>query len=325
MDLWLSIALIIGTLAIYMASIEIYTALFSITGLTVQKARFQVVSLFTNAGFTTLESEIITTDKTRKRIAVFCMISGNLFTCLIIGLITNMMLNLNKGAQMDSSMTIFIISLIVLGFCLFLRIPIINRYEQKLLEAIARAIFKRSDKQNIITIIDNYDKDVIVEVLINTMPKDLQDKQLKEIAFKKNYESNVLMIKRNGRTIDVLPSTIFQKKDRVILFGNKALITKLFMQKVEKEEVQEVHNTISLIDNFDDKVMAEVYLNDVPLFLQNKSLFESGLKDQYDINIIIIKRAGTSISVTKNTYFQEKDRIILYGNFKTIKDVFSIG
>lgn len=325
MDLWLSIALIIGTLAIYMASIEIYTALFSITGLTVQKARFQVVSLFTNAGFTTLESEIITTDKTRKRIAVFCMISGNLFTCLIIGLITNMMLNLNKGAQMDSSMTIFIISLIVLGFCLFLRIPIINRYEQKLLEAIARAIFKRSDKQNIITIIDNYDKDVIVEVLINTMPKDLQDKQLKEIAFKKNYESNVLMIKRNGRTIDVLPSTIFQKKDRVILFGNKALITKLFIQKVEKEEVQEVHNTISLIDNFDDKVMAEVYLNDVPLFLQNKSLFESGLKDQYDINIIIIKRAGTSINVTKNTYFQEKDRIILYGNFKTIKDVFSIG
>lgn len=324
MDLWLSIALIIGTLAIYMVSVEIYTALFSITGLTVQKARFQVVSLFTNAGFTTIESEIITTNKTRKRIAVFCMINGNLFTCLIIGLITNMMLNLNKGAQHESSMTIFYISTAVLAFCFFLRIPIINRYEQKILEQLAKVLFNRTDKKNIITIIDNYDADIITEVVINTMPNELKDKELREIAFKKNYDCNILMIKRKERSIEVSASTVLEKKDHVIFFGNKKQIYRLF-NKTESNVDEEVQgNKISIMDYFDDKVMAQVELKEIPLILQNKTLFESGIKDQFDINVIIIKRDGKSIDVTKDTMFNIDDKIVLYGKSKAIKDLFSI-
>jgi Trk K+ transport system NAD-binding subunit len=324
MDLWLSIALIIGTIAIYMVSIEIYTALFSITGLTVQKSRFQVVSLFTNAGFTTIESEIITINRKRKSIATFCMINGNLFTCLIIGLITNMMLNLNSGEQLESSKLIFTISLIALALCLILRIPMINKYEQKFLEKIARIVFRTSEKKNIVTILDNYGKDVIAEVLINTMPEPLRHKDLKEIGLKKNFDCTILMIKRKNRMIEVSASSVLELKDRVVLFGNSQEIKKLFNIDFVEEKEEKNKNTIEVIDTFEDKVMVELELKSVPITLENKTLVESKLKDEYDIIVILVKRDSKSIAVTKDTKFYPNDTVILYGKYKIIKDLFLI-
>ena len=324
MDLLLSIALIIGTLAIYMVSIEIYTALFSITGLTVQKARFQVVSLFTNVGFTTIESEIITTNRQRKRIATFCMISGNLYACLIISLITNMMLNLKSESGSESSQIILIISLIVLAVCLILRIPVINKYEQKFLERIARLIFGKSDKTNIVTVLDNYGKDVIVEVTINTMPEVLAKKELKEIGLKKNFDCNILMIKRNNRMIEVSGSSVLELKDHVVLFGNNQEIRKLFNVEDLEEKSEELSNNVIVIDTFEDKVMAEVELKVVPIVLENKTLVESKLKDDFDIIVILIKRDSKSINVNRDTKFYPNDIVIVYGKYKTIKDLFMI-
>lgn len=324
MDLWLSIALIIGTIAIYMVSIEIYTALFSITGLTVQKSRFQVVSLFTNAGFTTIESEIITINRRRKSIATFCMINGNLFTCLIIGLITNMMLNLNSGEQLESSKLIFTISLIVLALCLILRTPVINKYEQKFLEKIARIVFRTPEKQNIVTILDNYGKDVIAEVLINTMPEPLRYRDLKEIGLKKNFDCTILMIKRKNRMIEVSASSVLEVKDRVVLFGNSQEIKKLFNIDFVEEKEEKNKNSIEVIDTFEDKVMAELELKSVPITLENKTLVESKLKDEYDIIVILVKRDSKSIDVNKDTKLYPNDTVIVYGKYKVIKDLFLI-
>ncbi|MBQ7275929.1 MAG: TrkA C-terminal domain-containing protein [Bacilli bacterium] len=324
MDLWLSIALIIGTIAIYMVSIEIYTALFSITGLTVQKSRFQVVSLFTNAGFTTIESEIITINRRRKSIATFCMINGNLFTCLIIGLITNMMLNLNSGEQLESSKLIFTISLIVLALCLILRTPVINKYEQKFLEKIARIVFRTPEKQNIVTILDNYGKDVIAEVLINTMPEPLRHRDLKEIGLKKNFDCTILMIKRKNRMIEVSASSVLEVKDRVVLFGNSQEIKKLFNIDFVEEKEEKNKNSIEVIDTFEDRVMAELELKSVPITLENKTLVESKLKDEYDIIVILVKRDSKSIDVNKDTKLYPNDTVIVYGKYKVIKDLFLI-
>ncbi|MCR4697883.1 MAG: potassium transporter TrkA, partial [Bacilli bacterium] len=58
-----AILIMVIILLIYLALIKIYMTLFRMTGLSRQKARFQVVSLITGVGFTTSESEIITFDK----------------------------------------------------------------------------------------------------------------------------------------------------------------------------------------------------------------------------------------------------------------------
>ena len=69
MDLMTSVILIMVFIIIYVILIEIFSMLFRITGLTKEKASFQAISLLTNCGFTTGESEVITSDRLRRRIA----------------------------------------------------------------------------------------------------------------------------------------------------------------------------------------------------------------------------------------------------------------
>ena len=67
----------------YMAIAEVFTVLFRLTGLTREKARFQVISMLTNSGYTTSESELITQSKVRRRLARLTMLFGYSFTVTI--------------------------------------------------------------------------------------------------------------------------------------------------------------------------------------------------------------------------------------------------
>lgn len=62
--------------SLFLMIIEIVTVLFMLTGLSEEKARFQVISLLTGSGFTTKESELITQHPTRRKLAQFLMVLG---------------------------------------------------------------------------------------------------------------------------------------------------------------------------------------------------------------------------------------------------------
>ena len=89
MDLVTSILAISIAIVLYIYTIEVFTILFRITGLTKEKAKFQVISLITCSGYTTSEAEIVTTNKTRRRLATICMITGIVFNVIIISFIIN--------------------------------------------------------------------------------------------------------------------------------------------------------------------------------------------------------------------------------------------
>lgn len=93
--------------ALFIALIEVITVLFKLTGLSEEKARFQVISLLTGSGFTTKESELVTQHSTRRKLAQFLMILG------YVGFLTetSFLVNLIK-----SSMTLQNISIILLFF-----------------------------------------------------------------------------------------------------------------------------------------------------------------------------------------------------------------
>ena len=94
MSIWLAISLIFAVAAIYMFMIEIFSVAFKLTGLATNKLKFQVASLFTGAGFTTAESELITNNDRRRRIAVTCMYTGHIFSVVIMGLIINVLISI---------------------------------------------------------------------------------------------------------------------------------------------------------------------------------------------------------------------------------------
>ncbi len=320
----LSIAIV---MVIYFFLIEIFTVLFRITGLTREKARFQVISMITCAGFTTSESEIITTYKRRRKIAVTCMIAGTAFNVLIISLIINLIGSISDSDVLKDQL-VWIISIIGAFFLIIIitRIPFVSRQIEKLIESIARKIFSRHSNSNVLTMLDSYDDDAIVEIYINNIPDVLKNKTLMESNFKNQYNLNILMLKRGNRTIDISKDTVIQNKDQIILFGKKQTIKDLFTYKVDEEYEEEIinnkENIITLIDNYGSDAMAEVEIYVLPDILENKKLFESKIKTEYNLNVLTITRNEQSIPVTKDTIIELNDKIVVYGNYNNIKKIF---
>ena len=328
MNLITSILAISIAMVLYIALIEIFAVLFRITGLTKEKAKFQVISMITCAGYTTSEAEIITTNRIRRRLAIACMISGNLFNVLIISLIINLISSISsEGFREEQLMWIFIILGSVLIIILFSKIPFIARFYEKVIEKIGRKMFNKRDNANILTMLDSYDNDAIVEIYINNIPDILANKSLIESNFKATYNLNILMLKRGNRTIEITKDTVIQNKDQIIIFGKKQVIKDLFTYKVDEQYEDEVinsskENILNLIDNYGSDAMAEVEIHRLPEILNNKKLSESVIKTEYNLNVLMIKREGTPVPVTRNSIIKENDTIIIFGNYASIKKIF---
>ena len=169
MSIWLAVSLILAVTAIYMVTIEIFSVAFKLTGLATNKLKFQVASLFTGAGFTTAESELITNDDRRRKIAMTCMYTGHIFSVVIMGLVINLLISINDLSRSSKEwyFIVFYVSLGVFLLVLFIKIPPINKRFQRLLENIAINTSKRKRETNIVTVLDYYGRSAVVEVILN--------------------------------------------------------------------------------------------------------------------------------------------------------------
>ena len=328
MDLVTSILAISIAIVLYIYTIEVFTLLFRITGLTKEKAKFQVISLITCSGYTTSEAEIVTTNKTRRRLATICMITGIVFNVIIISFIINFIGSVATTEIVKEQMyNILIILGIAVGIIIILKLPFIAKFFEKSISAGGRKLFFRSQKLNTLTMLDSYDKNAIVEIYINNIPEFLKNKTLAESDFKKRYNLNLLILKRKNRTIEITKNTVIQNKDEIVVFGNKQTIKDLFTYKIdelydEEEIVKSKENVINLIDNYGDDAMAEVEIHNLPEILKDKRLFESEIKTKYNLNILTLRRDEMPITVTKDSIVKENDTVVVYGNYDNIKRVF---
>lgn len=231
MSVEISVILIMGFIIIYAILIQVYTVLFRITGLTKEKAKFQVTSLLTNSGFTTTESEIIAEDKTRRKIARAAMITGYSFSVLIVSLVINLLLKLRDDVQTNTLYVIGIAFAIFLVSFIFLKIPFVSKFLEKIIETIGGKIISKGRVDNLVTPLDVYGKDAIVEVFIHHLPEFMVDKTLNDCKLKDLYGMNVLMIKRSNDVISVTKDTIIEKNDIIIVFGPYKKIKEIFIKK----------------------------------------------------------------------------------------------
>ena len=320
MGLIASVILILAFIVVYVIVIQIYSVLFRITGLTKEKARFQAISLFTNSGFTTSESEIITSDRVRRRIATAAMINGYAFSVIIVSLIINVILSLKEDLQDQALIVMLYAFALFVVLIIITQIPIFKRWFEKLIQSIATKILRRNQSENIIIMLDNYGRDSMAEIILNRVPEFMVDVPLEEMKIKEKYRLNVLMIKRSGKVIDVNKDTIFKKRDHLVVFGSNASINNVFNRKKREQK----NNIIELIEEYGEEAMTEIQLNIVPEILKNKGLFESGLKSSYSINLLTIKRKDISVAITKDTILQEKDVIVVFGPYINIKKIFNV-
>ena len=322
----LSLILIMVVIMIWMIVTKIFSVLLQITGLPKNIANYQSFSLFTNCGFTTSESETITNNKIRRKISLACMITGNFFSVIIVSLIVNMI----SSFSLEHGKETYIIALIACGIfviiLLILQLPIIKNFINNVIQGIVNLVVNKAHEENIITIIENIGKNAVVEIHLHKMPSVLDGKTIHESKLKSKYDINILSIKRHKRLINITRNTFVETNDVLLVFGEYSNIVEIFDISKNLKEIEEKKtnkfNEIELIDNYGNKAMVEIKVNLVPLILEEKTLFSSGLKDKFGINIMFIKRNDEVIEVDRNTIVQKNDTIIAFGDYQTIRTLF---
>lgn len=317
--------IILGVFVVYNFLVNLFMILFQITGLTKEKARFQVISLLTNSGFTTKESEAVTGHKMRRRLAVVVMITGNIFSILIVTLFINLVLSFDKTQIKDSIWIVLIAFASFLVLVIIIRLPFINKAIQNSIVKISNRIIKGKHK-NAVTILDEFGDEAICKILVYSLPEILKDTCLADAMISKKYGINIMSLERNNRVVKVKADTIIQPGDVILVYGKYINIRDLFLNEglVKVEEIESTDNVIEIIDNFHGEAMAKVFINKVPKNLENKTLLDSPLREKYNIVVLSINRNSNIFMATKDTIIEKDDELTVFGSYKDIKDVFLI-
>lgn len=333
MSIWLAVSLILAVVAIYMFMIEFFSVAFRLTGLASNKIKFQVASLFTGSGFTTAESELITNDTRRRKIAVACMYSGHIFSVIIMSLIINAFVSIYtefSDAQAETKRWYFIAFYVAVGLFLLavlIKIPPINKRFQKLLENIVIKSSLRIRNTNIVTALDYYGRSAVVEVVMNKVPDFAQDLSLGDMQLTKKYFFIILSIRRGNRRVSVSKDTMLIKGDVILAYGLISDIKMAFVDSIAGKKndtiVVDRTNEVQLINNYGDNALVEVFVEDVPTELENVKIKDAGLNDKYRITVGVIRRGDGYIYVSKDTIIQKGDTVTLFGPYKNIKMLFS--
>lgn len=150
-----SLVLFAFLIMIYIIISDVITILFRLTGLTEENSRFQVVSLLTNSGFTTRESEVVVSSKIRRRLARATMLFGYAFTVTIVSTTVNFFMTLGKSEQDTLFYAILIAGTAMLLFHMFRKSHILKPWFDRWIEKIGNRIMF-GKKSNPITYVEDY-------------------------------------------------------------------------------------------------------------------------------------------------------------------------
>ena len=171
MNIYAAFTLFSMTILIYWVISELFTILFRFTGLPDEKARFQVLSLLTGCGFTTRESEMIISNRPRRRLARITMLFGYVFNITIVSAFINVFLSLKLGQAEDYILGILIPLLVLAVILLFIRVPAVRAWGEGLLQRIAGRLVK-GDAGNEVLLLDYIGQDAIAQVTLRNIPEE---------------------------------------------------------------------------------------------------------------------------------------------------------
>jgi len=227
MNINLAIGLFFLVALAYMLLIGIFTILFRLTGLTHEKARFQVISLLTNSGFTTRESEIMLATINRRKLSSRIMITGYVFSVLIVSLIINLALSIPQSRASDFGVITILISAAFVILLIIGSLKPVRGWFTHFIENLARrALYSDQTK---IVILDFYHNSIIAQVFIHDLPPELAGRTLAESDIKNKFDVQVLLITRDGETLSgVGGGDILQNGDIVTVYANAKKLNELF-------------------------------------------------------------------------------------------------
>ena len=167
---------------IYELLIGIFSAIYELSGITKEQARFQVTSLLTGTGFTTAESEKMLITKRRKRVTRDIMIISYIFNISIISTLVSIFTSTQDSNMYDLIKGLIISVAVIILLFISRKINKIRNFIDKGIKNLVGFIFYK--KQNQITVYDYYEKKALIEVKLNKIPESLNNKKIKELNLK---------------------------------------------------------------------------------------------------------------------------------------------
>ena len=216
---------------LYWVISEVFTVLFQLIGLPQEKARFQVISLLTGCGFTTRESEMILSNRPRRRLARITMLFGYVFNLTIVSSLINMFFSIQVTQLKAKLFSMLIPAAALIGVVLLSRIRRVRAWVDRRIKTYAGQ-FGRQNAYNSIVQIDQIGKQTIAQVTLKSVPADLQGKTLVETGLKSEHNILVMLIEHDTEPPQAAGAdTVFDRGDRLTLFGDYQSICRIFHAK----------------------------------------------------------------------------------------------
>ena len=226
MNIYLALTLFSLIILIYWVISELFTMLFRFTGVPDEKARFQVISLLTGCGYTTHESELLLSSKSRRRLARVIMLFGYVFNVTIISALVNVFFSLKISEVVSDIISMIIPLSAAVVIVLFIRIPKVRTWGERLLEKIVGRIVRR-ENENSVLLLDYIGDDSIAQITLNKVPEAYVGKPLSELGIKKEHNILVMLVDR-GKAEPATADTVFQTGDKLTVFGDYRTICEVF-------------------------------------------------------------------------------------------------
>ena len=212
----------------YIIVSHIITILFRLTGMTEEKARFQVISLLTNSGYTTQESETVVKTKMRRRLALATMLFGYAFTVTILSAMVNVFMSI-KTPDLESLFTAVPILLSILLIFFFVRKSSFfhTRFDSWVERVGNQMMFGKN--ANEILLVEEYGKTVVAHVYLHTVPEILKEVTLAQSRIMPEHHVMVMMVKPpEGEAKQANAHTILHENDTIMVMGDRKVIREIF-------------------------------------------------------------------------------------------------
>ena len=212
----------------YIIISDIITVFFRLTGMTEEKARFQVVSLLTNSGYTTQESEAVVSSKTRRRLAHGTMLFGYTFTVTILSATFNVFMSMGR-AELSSLFVAFpSLILVLVAFFFLRRAKFIKTRFDRWIETLAnRIMFGKNANQ--VLLVEEYGEMVVAHIYLHTVPAELENTTLAESGLGSKYQLMVMLVKSpDGEAQQAKADTVLHPEDTIMVLGKRSTIWDVF-------------------------------------------------------------------------------------------------
>ena len=228
MNIFLAFSLFSLIILLYWVITELFTIFFRFTGLPEERARFQVISLLTGCGFTTKESEMVLSSRSRRRLARITMLFGYVFNITIVSAFVNVFFSL-KVTQVENYMLVVLIPLAAVAIIfIFIRVPIVRAWGERVLERLADRLI-HGEGGNTVMPLDYIGKDSIALVTLRYIPEEYQNVPLSQMGLRADTGILVMLVESgDGKAVAAGADTIFRIGDKLTVFGDYSAICRAF-------------------------------------------------------------------------------------------------